>query len=301
LCVKDQNRSEGFGSHLLNFAKKLGSDNGFDYMFASIDLDGNEDRRIAFYKKNQFYKYIPSNIDFYEGPPLDPTELGTTDKYVSYISERDHVDDIDTPDTKQGAMLIQYIQYDRSKYPDYNILFDRVSRLMKKNNKFLNMYMDLNIVISSVPGIIACFKGKKLIASLFIVDILNKPGAIEWWNVKTPESIDKTYIDKTYIDKTYFYIDAFVIDKHHYTPDIACELLNKAKELGKYYGFKQIIAKVENKKDALYKLYIDNNFNRATPKEMKEIYNNHNQLFKNYQDYPNGSLHFYLTLKHNIE
>jgi GNAT superfamily N-acetyltransferase len=93
LCIRDKNRSEGFGSLLLNFAKKLGSDNGFDYMFATIDLDEDKDRRIKFYKKNNFYKQIPSLTDYNESPPLDHKEQGSV-RYVSYISDKDGRKDI---------------------------------------------------------------------------------------------------------------------------------------------------------------------------------------------------------------
>jgi GNAT superfamily N-acetyltransferase len=91
LCIRDENRSHGFGSHLLNFAKKLGSDNGFHYMFATIDLDKDKDRRIKFYKKNNFYKQIRSLTNSNESPPLDRDEPNSV-RYVSYISDKDDGD-----------------------------------------------------------------------------------------------------------------------------------------------------------------------------------------------------------------
>ena len=91
MCVRDTNRSEGFGSHLLNFAKKLGSDNGFHYMFATINLDEDKDRRIKFYKKNNFYKQILSLTNSNESPRLDRTEKKSV-RYVSYISDKDDED-----------------------------------------------------------------------------------------------------------------------------------------------------------------------------------------------------------------
>jgi GNAT superfamily N-acetyltransferase len=93
LCIRDENRSHGFGSHLLNFAKKLGSDNGFHYMFATIDLDEDKDRRIKFYKKNNFYKQILTLTNSNESPPLNPS-LQKSVRYVSYISDKDDGEDI---------------------------------------------------------------------------------------------------------------------------------------------------------------------------------------------------------------
>jgi GNAT superfamily N-acetyltransferase len=93
MCIRDKYRSKGFGSHLLNFAKKLGSDNGFHYMFATIDLDRYKDRRIKFYKKNKFYKQILSLTNSNESPPLDRSEKNTV-RYVSYISDKEDEEDI---------------------------------------------------------------------------------------------------------------------------------------------------------------------------------------------------------------
>ena len=92
MCIRDKYRSNGFGSHLLNFAKKLGSDNGFDYMFATIDLDRYyKNRRIKFYKKNNFYKQILSLTNSNESPPLDRCEKNSV-RYVSHISDKDDED-----------------------------------------------------------------------------------------------------------------------------------------------------------------------------------------------------------------
>jgi ribosomal protein S18 acetylase RimI-like enzyme len=91
MCIKNEYRSKGFGSHLLNFAKKLGSDNGFHYMFATVDLDKDKDRRIKFYKKNNFYKQILSLTNSNESPPLDRSEKNSV-RYVSYISDKDDED-----------------------------------------------------------------------------------------------------------------------------------------------------------------------------------------------------------------
>jgi len=93
MCIKNEYRSKGFGSQLLNFAKKLGSANGFDYMFATIDLDEDEDtdRRIKFYKKNNFYKQILSLTNSNESPPLNRSEKKSV-RYISYISDKDDED-----------------------------------------------------------------------------------------------------------------------------------------------------------------------------------------------------------------
>ena len=93
MCIRDKYRSKGFGSHLLNFAKKLGSENGFHYMFATIDLDKDKDRRIKFYKKNNFYKQILSLTNSNEIPALDRMEKNSV-RYVSYISNKDDEEDI---------------------------------------------------------------------------------------------------------------------------------------------------------------------------------------------------------------
>jgi ribosomal protein S18 acetylase RimI-like enzyme len=56
-CVDKQYRSDGIGKKILNFAKKLGKQNGFNYMFATIDLNENTERVLNFYKQNDFHKY----------------------------------------------------------------------------------------------------------------------------------------------------------------------------------------------------------------------------------------------------
>ena len=259
LCVNKKYRSEGIGSLLLNSAKKLGDENGFDYMFAKIDIDDETERRIKFYQNNNFNEY--QITDYKKQPDLKPkpTEI----IYISDMQEiqvkikdhpekSTHVKDIDK-DIED--IVIKHIPWNS---PEFEKVIKHDARKLLSKCFGIRIDDPFELVGKIGPGIVVSYIREKLIGIIIINDDFNDNKELKWYggtsnkpnmlvmykehykkvkeiHTKDPEYDPENNTEK--LEKCYFSISILCIHEDYWNKKIGSKMLNYVKQLGRDNGF----------------------------------------------------------------